>query len=132
MWVRLRIFRNGGIVQEIPNIVEGIAGTIGPERSVNGKEPRKFASHFQRVRPVNFGEHILGGVGPLIESIEGSDSVAPYSGITGEGTYGVVTDLGKAERCVRIARKILLLPARGIDARLIEQGGAKCVIPDSR
>ncbi len=39
----------------------------------------KFSSHLQGVRTAYFGQHILESVGPLVEAVEGLDSVPAHS-----------------------------------------------------
>ena len=113
------------IVQEVPNIVESVAGTIGPERSVNGEQPGKLAPHLHRVRAVNFGEHILCGVRPLVKAVERADSIPNGS----NAPRAVEPDLRQSERAIGIACEILVDPAGRIDACLVDQGGAEGVIP---
>src|ERR1700682_1405984 len=132
--IELRVLRHRSIVEKVPNVVERVAGTTGPGRSVNGEQTGKLPAHLHGVRAMNFGEHILGPVGPLVEGVEGADSVS-FNRIAAAGANaasGIKADLRQSEWCVGIQCEILIHPAGGIHARLVNQAGAKRVVPDRR
>src|ERR1700730_9980710 len=84
---------------------------------------------------MNFGKHILGGVGPLVEAVEGTDP-PPGEGGTGGAPGRINTanavdaDLRKSPRGVGIIYEILFHPTSGINAHLIDQAGAERVVPE--
>ena len=78
------------------------------------------------MRAMNFGEHILTGVGPLVEPVEGADSVSVHR----NATKAVEADLRQSPWSVGIRIEVLFHPPGGIGARLIDQTGAKSVIPE--
>ena len=75
---------------------------------------------------MNLGENVLGSIGPLVEAVEGANSV-PYDR---NAARTVEADLRQSPRTVGIVREILVDPAGRVDAGFVDQGGPKRVIPD--
>ena len=60
-------FRLRGIIQEVPDIVEGVIRH--PDRIIQIVEPGKIESEFHRLRVQHFGGNVLVAVGPLVQMI---------------------------------------------------------------
>src|SRR5260370_2965499 len=84
---------------------------------------------------MNFGNHIFGGVGRMVEAVEGADSPASEGGSgcapgRSNTADAVDSDLRKSPWRVGITYEILFHPTSRIHAHLIDQAGAKRVVPE--
>ena len=122
--IELGVFRTRSIVQEIPHVVEVVAGAVRPVGGVHKEQAGEFAAHLQGVSAVNLGQHILAGVSPLVETVERPD---PKSFDTGSADRGV-TDRRQTIRSVWILCQIFLRPAGGVETRLIRHTPVKSMV----
>src|SRR5580700_5139005 len=116
------------IVQEVPDVEEGIIGHAATGALLQVKEPSQFTAKLDAVASINLGSHILVGVSPLIQS---AADIRPK--IIHRSVAGLFKTIrGKSDRRLGVGGDFIPAPSGGIHAKLVQERGREGVVPDYR
>ena len=118
----------GRIVQEIPDIEEGIVGDTATGALLQVKQAGEFTTEFDGVASVNLCGHVLVGVSPLVES---AADVRP-KGVECYVTGHFKTIGGKSDRRLGVGGDFIPVPVCSIYADFVQEGGREGVVPSCR